>query len=233
MTLEESFRTTLRAGNTDEAVAGLARICLSEPFELAYALCVEFAQSGEPGLRGIAILGFGHLARRFRRLDRAVVEPLLSSALRDANSFVSGHARSASEDVHQFLGWRVPGLVAIEKTERDALANSYRQFLELAAPLSELATITYGLASPADAGIWLAAHHVVRILTLYVEGKIAGDAVAEWADLVASRGLLDEAMPGVRSIVQVLAESGQNLSIERAQDLLHDASALASSDETV
>jgi hypothetical protein len=56
-------------------------------------------------VRGNAILGFAHLARRFRRLDRAVVEPLVVTALSDPDPYVSGHALEATDDLRHFLGW--------------------------------------------------------------------------------------------------------------------------------
>jgi hypothetical protein len=51
------------------------------------------------------VLGFGHLARRFGKLNRDQVEPLVRVALRDANGFVRSQASSAADDLQHFMGW--------------------------------------------------------------------------------------------------------------------------------
>ena len=71
----------------------------------AEEICVRLAAHRVPNVRGNAVLGFGHLARRFGKLDRARVEPLVRAALRDADAFVRGQASSAADDVQHFLGW--------------------------------------------------------------------------------------------------------------------------------
>jgi hypothetical protein len=60
-------------------------------------------------VRGNAVLGFGHLARRFRRLDEGVVRPIIENALLDADPYVRGQADAAADDVAHFLGWKVKG----------------------------------------------------------------------------------------------------------------------------
>jgi hypothetical protein len=76
-------------------------------FEWAQALCVRLTRHPHFNVRGNAVLGFAHLARRFRRLDRAVVEPLIVAALSDPDQYVSGHAHEAIDDVRHFLGWQL------------------------------------------------------------------------------------------------------------------------------
>jgi hypothetical protein len=73
------------------------------------ALCVQLAKHGHYNVRGNAVLGFGHLARRFRNLDEEVVRPIIEQALVDSDSFVRGQAWAAAEDVAFFLGWKVEG----------------------------------------------------------------------------------------------------------------------------
>ena len=55
------------------------------------------------------VLGFGHLARRFRRLDEGVVRPIIENALADANPYIRVQADAAADDMTHFLGWRVTG----------------------------------------------------------------------------------------------------------------------------
>jgi len=73
----------------------------------AQAVCLQLATHPEPGVRGNAILGLGHLARIHRRLDRELVEPAILGASLDPDSYVRGHADSAAADVATFLGWKL------------------------------------------------------------------------------------------------------------------------------
>jgi hypothetical protein len=73
----------------------------------AEAFCTRFARHSDPGVRGSALLGFAHLARRFRQLDAVSVQPLLESGLQDPDAWVRGQTESVAEDVEFFLGWRL------------------------------------------------------------------------------------------------------------------------------
>ena len=86
----------------------IAASLYSEDRQWAEALCVRLARHAHFNVRGNAILGFAHLARRFRQLDRAVVEPLVLGALADPNEYVAGHARDVVGDLRHFLGWHLP-----------------------------------------------------------------------------------------------------------------------------
>jgi hypothetical protein len=56
-------------------------------------------------VRGNALLGFGHLARRFGRLDTHRVKRLVDTGLHDGSDYVREQARSAAEDLKTFLAW--------------------------------------------------------------------------------------------------------------------------------
>lgn len=77
----------------------------AERLEWAQGVCVRLAAHPHFNVRGNAVLGFGHLARRFGRLDRAVVEPILVRALVDPDPYVRAHAHDAADDLRHFLGW--------------------------------------------------------------------------------------------------------------------------------
>jgi hypothetical protein len=77
----------------------------ADDLEWAQRLCVRLARHPHFNVRGNAVLGFAHLARRFGRLDRAAVEPLVLEALADADSYVRGHADAAVDDLRHFLDW--------------------------------------------------------------------------------------------------------------------------------
>jgi hypothetical protein len=80
-----------------------------DSLEWSQTVCVRLSSHRDATVRGNAILGFGHLARRFRRLDEDMVRPVIENALTDADRYVRGQAHAAAEDVTHFLGWRVTG----------------------------------------------------------------------------------------------------------------------------
>src|SRR5689334_9371649 len=85
----------------DQVEAALER---DDPDELRYAVlaaafyaddgawaervCLQLAAHRHPTVRGNAVLGFGHIARIHRALNRARVEPVIRTALDDSDSFV-------------------------------------------------------------------------------------------------------------------------------------------------
>ncbi len=71
----------------------------------AESVCVRLTSHPQEWVRGNAVLGFGHLAREFRTLDRTMVEPLVRAALSDPSSVVRGQAEAAADDITHFLGW--------------------------------------------------------------------------------------------------------------------------------
>ncbi len=73
--------------------------------EFAENCCVRLARHRNPNVRGNAVLGLGHLARRFGRLDGHRVKRLVEIALRERSEYVRAQARSAVEDLATFLNW--------------------------------------------------------------------------------------------------------------------------------
>lgn len=72
-------------------------------------LCMQLARHPDEQVRGNAILGFGHIARRFRDLPEGC-KCLVESALFDASTYVTGQANAAADDLIFFLGWRIRGM---------------------------------------------------------------------------------------------------------------------------
>jgi hypothetical protein len=68
--------------------------------------CVRLARHRNAMVRGNALLGFGHLARRFGRLDGNRVKRLVDIGLHDSSPYVRENACSAAEDLATFLSWR-------------------------------------------------------------------------------------------------------------------------------
>lgn len=80
-------------------------------FNYSQAVCVQLCSSTDARVRGNALLSLGHLARRYRRLDEPSVRPLVESGLRNADSYVRQSAKSAADEIHQFLHWSIEGHV--------------------------------------------------------------------------------------------------------------------------
>jgi hypothetical protein len=78
----------------------------SEDLEWASSVCMRLASHSHFNVRGNAVLGFGHLARRYGRLDSAARE-VIEAGLRDRDSYVRDQAYSAADDVQHFLGWKI------------------------------------------------------------------------------------------------------------------------------
>jgi hypothetical protein len=83
----------------------------SDDRELAENCCVRLARHRNAMVRGNSMLGFGHLARRFGRVDARRVKRLVDTGLHDGSDYVREQARSAAEDLTTFLGWEfdLPG----------------------------------------------------------------------------------------------------------------------------
>ncbi len=77
----------------------------------AQAVCLRLSRHTNNKVRGNAVMSLGHLGRRFRKLDEQVVKPLIESALRDSHEYVRTRAKSAADEIHQFLGWSIAGHV--------------------------------------------------------------------------------------------------------------------------
>ena len=77
----------------------------AESREWAQSCCVQLARHRNAQVRGNAVLAFGHLARRFGRLDPQRVRRLVEIALHDPSDYVRDQARSAAEDLTTFLSW--------------------------------------------------------------------------------------------------------------------------------
>ena len=71
----------------------------------AQGLCVRLSAHPHFNVRGNAVLGFGHIARVHRQLDRALVQPIIQAALRDENDYIRGQAVCAMDDTEFFLEW--------------------------------------------------------------------------------------------------------------------------------
>jgi hypothetical protein len=95
--------------NPDELWRLIIAVGLHEP-DAAWAesCCVRLSSHPHDNVRGNAVLSFGHLARRFGRLDESTVRPIVEAALRDRVQYVRGQAWAAADDIIHYLGWDLP-----------------------------------------------------------------------------------------------------------------------------
>ncbi len=74
--------------------------------DLAWAesVCIRLSAHGDPTVRGNAVLGFGHLARRFGTLNIEAIRPIVDAALADPSEYVRMQASDANDDLRWYLG---------------------------------------------------------------------------------------------------------------------------------
>ena len=77
----------------------------AESREWAQSCCIQLARHRSANVRGNAVLAFGHLARRFGRLDPQRVRRLVEIALHDPSDHVREQAAVAADDLATFLAW--------------------------------------------------------------------------------------------------------------------------------
>jgi hypothetical protein len=69
--------------------------------------CARLARHRDANVRGNALVGFGHLARRFGELDRTRARGPIEAGLYAHNEYVREKAESAADDVDAHLSWSV------------------------------------------------------------------------------------------------------------------------------
>lgn len=80
-------------------------------FDFIQAVCLQLCFNRNSKVLGNALASLGHLARRFRQLDEQTVKPLIESCLQDSDEYVRGCAKSAADEIHQFLHWQISGYI--------------------------------------------------------------------------------------------------------------------------
>ena len=78
----------------------------TEDREWAECFCARLTKHRNATVRGNALLGLGHLARRFGQLDRNRVQRLVETGLFAHHDYVREQAESAAMDIETYLDWR-------------------------------------------------------------------------------------------------------------------------------
>lgn len=85
----------------------ITEVALSaEESDWAQACCVQLSRHRNAEVRGNAVMGFGHLARRFGQLDAHRVKRIVERARYDRHEYVRAQGQSAAEDLATFLAWQ-------------------------------------------------------------------------------------------------------------------------------
>lgn len=101
------LEAALERDDPEELLRAVLAVALhSEDGEWATSVCMRLASHRHVSVRGNAILGLGHLARRCGRLD-AAARDIIETGLRDADPYIRGQAEAAADDVQHFLHWKI------------------------------------------------------------------------------------------------------------------------------
>ncbi|HKO94020.1 MAG TPA: hypothetical protein VJU61_22855 [Polyangiaceae bacterium] len=107
---EQQLAEALERNAPDELQLMALAVALHEPdAERAFATCARLAEHPDLGVRGNAMLGFGHIARLHRQLDERAL-PMIEAGLQDPAAWVRGQADSAAGEVQALLGWEIDRL---------------------------------------------------------------------------------------------------------------------------
>ena len=94
----------LHNDDPDSIVEQLVALALyADDPEFIQHTMIQYSQHTDNNVKGIAILCFGHLARRFGTIDKEVVLPIVHAGLQDKSDIVRGHADSALDDITMFV----------------------------------------------------------------------------------------------------------------------------------
>jgi HEAT repeat protein len=108
----DDVRAAIARNSPDELpLVPLTVAMISADLAPALEVLIELAGAENALVRGNALISLGHLARRFRALDEARVRPLIETGLADPDASVRALAKSAADEIHQFLHWTFAGHV--------------------------------------------------------------------------------------------------------------------------
>ena len=105
--VEDRFESALLRDDPFELQDLIAEVALESDARV-WAECsfAQLTKHRSAEVRGTALRGFGHLARRFGILDPNRVRRLIENGLHSQHEFIRGEAESAADDVETFLAWR-------------------------------------------------------------------------------------------------------------------------------
>ncbi len=107
---DDDIAAALQRNDPDELQLVSLTVALTAADPAAAApLCIRLCSHADNRVKGNALVSLGHLARRFGSLDEALVKPLIERGLKDPDEYVRTSAKSAADEIHQFLHWTIAG----------------------------------------------------------------------------------------------------------------------------
>jgi hypothetical protein len=107
---EKDVNAALYRNDPEELQIASLTLALSDlDFNFTQTVCIRLCSSENSKVRGNALVSLGHLARRFRQLEEQAVKPIIEAALQDTDGYVRMSAKSAADEIHQFLHWQMSG----------------------------------------------------------------------------------------------------------------------------
>ena len=104
--LRRRYERALEEGRASELERLVQEIAQGSEDRLwAEVVCARLARHRNAHVRGNALAGFGHLARRFGSLDRRRVQHLVEIGLFAHHEYVREQAASAADDLETYLAW--------------------------------------------------------------------------------------------------------------------------------
>lgn len=105
----EEFEALRHSETNNELHRAILALALTDSDrQYVEAACIELSRHHDEFVRGNAILGLGHLARRFGELAFKC-RPIIEGGLVDSSVHVRGQACAAADDVVFFLKWVIAG----------------------------------------------------------------------------------------------------------------------------
>ena len=111
ITVKEVMNALLRNDAAELRLVAITLALSDLDFHFTQSVCIQLCSSENDKVRGNALISLGHLARRYRILDEQTVKPIVEKGLHDASDYVRECAKSAADEIHQFLHWTIQGHV--------------------------------------------------------------------------------------------------------------------------
>jgi hypothetical protein len=107
----------LERGDSDELLLLPLRIGeFISDWKTAQNLCLRLCRNDNPAIRANAVLGLSYIVRTCGKLDRELVEPVLTGELKDNETF-RWRIMDAIDDINLYLGWNAAERIMAEYRE--------------------------------------------------------------------------------------------------------------------
>ena len=105
-TNESAVQIMQSGSNEEKAELAMALGFDCPDYGFAQMMCVQLLQVEDEIVRGNAVIGLSHIARRFGKLDKRVVKPYLLRELRE-NISCKDFIVDAIHDINLYLNWNI------------------------------------------------------------------------------------------------------------------------------